>query len=505
MIQDPLQARRPQFAPADTSGYGVNVKTFGAVPDDRRDDTAAIQAAINSIPVPNDVAARGGVVYIPRGTFNVTSLRLPSAIQLVGEGEGTYLLGRGDAPTISLIALFGHGYNTGAVVREMKIFSPTSECISLDAKTVKNVSNCRLENLHLRSGKGHFAIRLDAYSQDCVLQNIKVLNYGGGAATIFGNANLIDRINTEGEDGDKEFACEPARLTVRGAGNTISGCIIESGSKPAVAFYVEGSVTWINNWMEVITPKDGIAYHFKDCWGQFDDLKLLGEKHRVKMENCQIMQFSRLDVRSGTLANTFIMDDKSNVMVDLLVTQMDSGWLDNDQFKIRRVFNEHAKAILDNPPVSRGVDLIRGATAAAANGAARANNAADVSTWVVRDPMNQPGEAAKFDVVAETNAAGESVLRIDVKSNPDKHSIGVRVPLVVPPELVGKRAVLQVKLDPGIFLWNKSLTHNYPIRVFGERTMCATPPLEAQDEVILVLQAPEAGKSVRITGLSVTK
>lgn len=505
MIQDPLTAHRQQAgAPAEASGYGTNVKAFGAAPDDRRDDTAAIQAAIDSIPVPNDIAARGGVVYIPRGTYLVTSLRLPSAIQLVGEGEGTYLLGRGDAPTISLIALFGHGYNTGAVVREMKIFSPTSECIGLDAKTVKNVSNCRLENLHLRSGKGHFAIRLDAYSQDCVLRNIKVLNYGGGAASIFGNANLIDRVNTEGDDADKEFACEPARLTVRGAGNTISGCIIESGSKPAVAFYVEGSVTWINNWMEVLTPKNDIAYHFKDCWGQFDDLKLLGEKHKVKMENCQMMQFARLDMRSGTLPDTFMMDDKSNVVVDLLVSPMDTGWLDNDRFKIRRVYNESANAILDNPPVTRGVDLIKGGTAIA-NATGRANNAADVSNWIVKDPMNQPGEAAKFETVAETDAAGDSVLRIDVKSNPDKHSIGVVVPLVVPPELVGKRAVLQVKLDPGIFLWNKSLTHNYPIRVFGQRTMCATPPLEANDEVILVLQAPEAGKSVRITGLSVMK
>ena len=71
--------------------------------------------------------------------------------------------------------------------------------------------------------------------------------------------------------------------------------------------------------------------------------------------------------------------------------------------------------------------------------------------------------------------------------------------------LVGKSAVLQVKLDPGVRVWGKNFTKAYPIRVTGERTMCPTPALEAQDEVNFVIESPEPGKSIRITGLSVTK
>ncbi|CAN5377510.1 hypothetical protein BH09PLA1_BH09PLA1_18680 [soil metagenome] len=501
-MQNAQPRGRQPLAQADASFFSVNVKSYGAVPDDRRDDTPAIQAAIDSLPVPNHEGARGGVVFIPRGTYDVTSLRLPPFVQLAGEGEATFLIGRSDAPTIALRSPFGHGFVIGAVVRDLKIFSPASECISIDRKTAGkgNIVNCRFENLALRSGKGHFAILLDVYSQDCVLRNIKVRNYGGGAAHIFGNANLIDRVNTEGSDDDKEFACEPARLTVRGGGNTITGCIIEGGSKPAVAYHVEGAFKWISNWMECPTLRDGIAYRFVNCWGQIDELKLLGDKMKVKMENCNMMQIGRLDMRSGTLPNTFILDNKSNVVVDLVATQMDCGWLDHDRFKIRQVWNENANAILDNPPATRGINLIAGQSNARAQAAAD-----DASAWIVQDPMNQPGEKAEFDVVHETNAAGESVCRIDVKSNPSKHNLSVKIPLRVPAEWVGKSAVLQVKLDPKTNVWSKDYAHNYPIRVTGERTMCVTPPLQADDEINLVIDAPDAGKSVRITGLSVTK
>lgn len=501
-MQGAWQNRQPrQMVPADATFVSVNVKSFGAIPDDRRDDTAAIQAAIDSLPMPNNDGAKGGIVFIPRGTYDVTSLRLPTAVQLVGEGEATYLIGHGDQPTIALWSPFGHGWVIGAVVRDMKIFSPTSECIAVDRKSVEkgNIVNCRFENLNLRSGGGHFAILLDVYSQDCVLRNIKVRNYGGGAVNIFGNANLIDRVNTEGSDDDKNFACEPARLTVRGAGNTISGCVIEGGTKPAVAIQVEGQVTWINNWMECPTPKDGIAYKFVNCWGQIDNLKLLTDKLKVKIENSPMMQIGQLDMRNGAFGDVFIIDDKSNVVVDLVATQMDSGWLDHERFKIKRVWNQNGNVILDNPPVTRGIDLI-GSTS---NGQAR--NPADAPNWIVQDPMNQPGEKAQFEVTYETSATGKPGCRIDIKSNPSKHNIGVRVPLNVPAELVGKTAVLQVTIDPNVNVWSKNFAKNYPIRVTGERTMCVTPPLEAEDEVNFVLTAPEAGKSVRISGLSVMK
>lgn len=62
----------------------LNVRRFGAVGDGKRDDTAAIQAAILSCP-------KDGTVYIPKGTYFVTPLFLKSDMTLY-LGEGATLL-----------------------------------------------------------------------------------------------------------------------------------------------------------------------------------------------------------------------------------------------------------------------------------------------------------------------------------------------------------------------------------------------------------------------------
>jgi polygalacturonase len=46
----------------DKARESVSVKDFGAVGDGTTDDTAAIQAAIDSL------SATGGIVFIPKGT-----------------------------------------------------------------------------------------------------------------------------------------------------------------------------------------------------------------------------------------------------------------------------------------------------------------------------------------------------------------------------------------------------------------------------------------------------
>ena len=53
----------------------LNVLDFGAVPDDERDDTVAIQAAIDALPggllTGSSRARRGGVVYLPAGKYRI--------------------------------------------------------------------------------------------------------------------------------------------------------------------------------------------------------------------------------------------------------------------------------------------------------------------------------------------------------------------------------------------------------------------------------------------------
>ena len=50
------------------SGATVNVLDYGAVGDDNTDNTAAIQAAIDSL------AGVGGTVYVPAGIYKISLL-----------------------------------------------------------------------------------------------------------------------------------------------------------------------------------------------------------------------------------------------------------------------------------------------------------------------------------------------------------------------------------------------------------------------------------------------
>ncbi|MFI0265644.1 right-handed parallel beta-helix repeat-containing protein [Streptomyces luteogriseus] len=64
-----------------------NVKAYGAKGDDVANDRAAIQAAIDAA-----TAAGGGVVYLPKGTYRISSPLLPTnatGLQIVGAGWGT--------------------------------------------------------------------------------------------------------------------------------------------------------------------------------------------------------------------------------------------------------------------------------------------------------------------------------------------------------------------------------------------------------------------------------
>jgi len=70
-----------------TKGPWVDVKAHGAIGDGSTDDTAAIQAAIDSYGQETGATATGGVVYFPPGTYKVTSqLDMYSGVHIVGSG-----------------------------------------------------------------------------------------------------------------------------------------------------------------------------------------------------------------------------------------------------------------------------------------------------------------------------------------------------------------------------------------------------------------------------------
>lgn len=74
----------------------VSVKDFGACGDGVTDDTAAIQAAIDSL-----ASSRGGTVYVPAGVYKISStIEMKSYVRMIGEyGETAYGGDTADAGT----------------------------------------------------------------------------------------------------------------------------------------------------------------------------------------------------------------------------------------------------------------------------------------------------------------------------------------------------------------------------------------------------------------------
>ena len=87
-----VDASQVSYTPAGAAAVTTNVQAklrqtvsamdFGAVGDGATDDTAALQAAINSF------SGTGGTVYLPKGTYKTTSaLTIPSYVQIIGAGR----------------------------------------------------------------------------------------------------------------------------------------------------------------------------------------------------------------------------------------------------------------------------------------------------------------------------------------------------------------------------------------------------------------------------------
>jgi hypothetical protein len=125
----------------DRAADVVNVKDFGAVGDGVADDTAAIQAALNT----------GKTALVPAGTYKVTSqLQVPHLGGLVGTGINSVIQG---SAIIGAVVRIGLGGSTPAgatmtlyaTVRDIMISGTATTGLSVDNAQLIVVSGIRLQ------------------------------------------------------------------------------------------------------------------------------------------------------------------------------------------------------------------------------------------------------------------------------------------------------------------------------------------------------------------------
>lgn len=436
------------------------------------DDTADMQAILDS----------KEPLVLKQGTYNVTNLKTKMGSMIVGNGATI----RGN---ILIATEAGHGYAISGSITDLNIRGS----IKVDP-SVKNISAWRLENIGGTAPEGGYLVDLTgAYSQDMTIRNIKSRNNGSGAVKILGNANVIDQVNTEGDDQLSKKTVN-GRLHVEGAGNHISNCIIESGSVAMVSYYIKGSFTWVSNWEEAFGDSrvTGIPHYvFEDAWADIDELKLFDYARFVKLINSPNIRIRHLDARSADLDKVMIMDDKSNVVVGLVTKQRDCNWLDNPRFQIDRVYNEFDGVILTNPPKTRSDELLKNPEIKdlVEGGISKTRR-----YWTIQDKNGLKYKAPKVSREID----GTTTLSIEVTANPNAQNLVV----VVEASPIEGKVIVQLTGNVQWMIWNDTFSHNFSNRVVGERTMCTGP---SSATYYLITNQPKTGQILRINGLSVKK
>ena len=162
----------------------VNVKWFGAKGDGKSDDTAAIQAAIDALPL------RGGTVTLPGGTYSISS-----AIT-IGDGDsGEKISTRQGVKLVGMGGGFAHSTASCTVIRAA---SQIEEMLTLRGR----ISDCEIAGIYFDgNGVAKTCLSLNAFCGG-YFHNVKAMGFtdvgikvlAGNAPT--GNYNIYNRFES---------------------------------------------------------------------------------------------------------------------------------------------------------------------------------------------------------------------------------------------------------------------------------------------------------------------
>jgi hypothetical protein len=232
-------------------GAPVNVKDFGAVGDGVTDDTAAIQAAIDT----------GRKVFAPAGIYLVASLTPASNgyLNIYGEEGSTELKGKFSSSTG--ITSTGVVANNGRVYLSNLIFNGFNYCIHF-LESFTYTHKAYVDNCVFKSSQQGVAFR-SGDVQECVIQNCEfeniVTSTGSAGAIMLGNLNTPDYTTGDYVVSDNVITtvtctggAEAHPIWVSGKraninNNRITGVTGNSAGDGAEAIYCKVSEAYISN------------------------------------------------------------------------------------------------------------------------------------------------------------------------------------------------------------------------------------------------------------------
>ena len=185
-------------SPAPAKGSQVDVKAYGAVGDGVTDDTAAFNAALDSL-----ADAGGGVCLVPRGIYIISASgitsHVKSGVHLVGEGPAS-ILKITAMPTGPLLWGDGNDWSIEKVALDMGDYIPTTRRPAIACRGDNwRVANCSLLRIGIigisASGGKNWTIEKNHISKTVPAQtlnaSILVTKLGETRST---NGRVIDNV-----------------------------------------------------------------------------------------------------------------------------------------------------------------------------------------------------------------------------------------------------------------------------------------------------------------------
>lgn len=216
--------------PGTTSWYNI-VTMYGADPTGTADSTTAIQSAINAANT-----AGGGVVYVPAGTYKISSaLTISDHVCIKGDSRNNSLI-RQSSTTADAFSWTGSNLEY-VTFEDLQINGPGSGSgtgISLMASTGgnPNVLGCRFSNLLVQSfGADGIAAQLLIVSQ---FDNVIVTTCGGDGFSLTGSVDTSVVFNSCYANANRGTGYDLENLTYC----TLNACAADSNN---LGYYIFGS------------------------------------------------------------------------------------------------------------------------------------------------------------------------------------------------------------------------------------------------------------------------
>ena len=185
-------------SPAPAKGDQVNVKTYGAVGDGVKNDTAAFNAALQSL-----ADAGGGMCLVPKGTYIISASgitsHVKSGVHLVGEGPAS-ILKIAAVPTGPLLWGEGNDWSIEKLTLNMGDYIPTTRRPAIACRGDNwRVANCSVLRIGLVgisvTGGNNWTIEKNHITKTVPSQtlneSILVTKFGDTRAT---HARIVDNV-----------------------------------------------------------------------------------------------------------------------------------------------------------------------------------------------------------------------------------------------------------------------------------------------------------------------